>query len=319
MYLNSKDIIETMNKHGVRGVHLGSWRCTTEVHNGVKQIGSEEKKLKDHIEVNQTDFLKKMSKNMDYLSLRGISGIVEIPASIGRLDYLMILDLRSCHNLEKLPQKPSRLKAKALWFPYLEVLDISECYLLDYMPKWVCELPFLEVLKGFVVGSLGNKNQSCSLGDLSNLKKLRKLSIRFTIDNLGPEVFRGFNSLNELSVLTITWRQNKEIPTYSLPKYIEKLDIRCYPEAEVLSKLQNPGELTNLKRLYIRGGNLTTIPCHDNWQVEILRLRFLNKLVYPTDWEGLRRSFKKLKYVEYVGCTKPMNFPNDGHSWNNEE
>ena len=101
------------------------------------------------------------------------------------------------------------------------------------MPKWICELSNLIVLKGFVVGRLGNKNQSCRLGNLSKLQFLKKLSIRFTNDILNPEVFQGFNSLNSLSILTITWGENKykEIPTYSLPKSLEKLDIRCYPEA----------------------------------------------------------------------------------------
>ena len=80
---------------------------------------------------------------------------------------------------------------------------------------------------------------------------------------------------------------------YSLPKNLEKLDIRCYPEVDV-SKLKNCDELTELKKLYIRGGNLRKIPSHNNWKVEKLRLRFLKNLV-STDWEEVRMSWIKEK------------------------
>ncbi|XP_078149707.1 disease resistance RPP13-like protein 4 [Carex rostrata] len=299
-YLNSYDIIDITNnsKHDhLEVVQLGSWRCT-----------------KTYI-----------PETVRFLSLRGISGITELHESIGKLDLLTVLDLRACHNLEKLPDKPrSILNPKLIrrslpqerWFMNLEVLDISGCYLLDHMPKWVCELSNLKVLKGFVVGSMEQSNQFCQLVDLSKLNKLTKLSIRISVNISDPEVFSGFDSLESLLVLTITWGQNKYgmIPTYSLSKNLEKLDIRCYPEPEA-SKLQNPNDLQKLKRLYIRGGNVTKIPHNDNWKVEILRLRFLKKLV-PIEWNEVRSSFKNLEYVEFVGCPRPRNFPNiDQDSW----
>ena len=61
-------------------------------------------------------------------------------------------------------------------------------------------------------------------------------------------------------------------------------------------------------RLYIRGGNHTKISCHDNWKIEILCLRFFKMLV-PTDWNEVMSLFKNLKYVEYVRCLQPKNFP----------
>ncbi|KAJ3705237.1 hypothetical protein LUZ61_008942 [Rhynchospora tenuis] len=205
-YLNSKEISDNNNMHVVQ---LGRW-CYIEanVHS------SEKTNLMDHIEVDETEFLGKMGENVSYLSLRGISRIEELHESIGKLENLMILDLRACHNLEKLPQKPSsKLKPKFIrwalpqesWFKKLTHLDISECYLLDHMPKWVCELSNLEVLKGFVVGSGENKSQSCRLQDLSKLKKIRKLSIRIATSKLKTEDFIGLKQLDSLLILTISW------------------------------------------------------------------------------------------------------------------
>ena len=77
--------------------------------------------------VDETDFLKKLRGQVTYLSLRGISGIEELPESTGKLENLIILDLRACHNLEKLPQKTrSRLKPNIIRgaLPKRTVLDI---------------------------------------------------------------------------------------------------------------------------------------------------------------------------------------------------
>ncbi|XP_078161873.1 uncharacterized protein LOC144557207 [Carex rostrata] len=317
-YLNSKNIMDISSKNQLLAVQLGSWRYTKiEVHNGVEE---------EHIEVDQTNFLKKLGETVTYLSLRGISRIEELHESIGKLENLIILDLRSCHNLETLSQKPrSIMKPKLIkrmlppknMFEKLMVLDISECYLLDIMPKWICKLHHLEVLKGFVVGSMGNR--SCQVDDLSNLTHLRKLSIRIGSKHLGSEDLSGLKPLNKLLVLTIIWGENKSnyaMPALSFPTYLEKLDIRCYPEAEA-SKLLNVAKLNHLKRLYIRGGKLTEIPHSDNWEVEILRLRFLTNL--ETNWDELKPSFKNLKYVEYVECPSLKNFPKDKCCWIKEE
>ncbi|XP_078161539.1 disease resistance RPP13-like protein 4 isoform X2 [Carex rostrata] len=317
-YLNSKDIMDISSKNRLSAVQLGSWHYTkTDVHNGVEE---------EHIEVDETDFLKKLGRKVTYLSLQGISRIEELHESIGKLENLIILDLRSCHNLDTLSQRQrSTMKPKFRkrvlplenMFEKLMVLDISECYLLDIMPKWICKLHNLEVLKGFVVGSVGN--QSCQLDDLSNLTKLRKLSIRIGSKRLASENLSGLKPLNKLLMLTIIWGENKSncvMPTFSFPKNLEKLDIRCYPEAEA-SKLVNAVKLKNLKRLYIRGGKLTEIPYSDNWEVEILRLRFLENL--ETDWDEIKRSFKYLRYVEYVECPKLMNFPKDSCRWIKEK
>lgn len=65
----------------------------------------------------------------------------------------------------------------------------------------------------------------------------------------------------------------------SLPK-LEKLDLQCIPQREKLKWLK-PGGFRNLKKLYIRGGelkslNLGTDP--EPWNVKTLRLKFLREL-----------------------------------------
>ncbi|KAJ4813252.1 Disease resistance RPP13-like protein 4 [Rhynchospora pubera] len=392
MYLNSEEITKKLDMHVLQ---LGRWRyIEPEKHDNDERAESEKTKSKDHIEVDKTDFLGEIGKNVTYLSLRGISRIEEIHESIGKLENLIILDLRACHNLEKLPQKPRSTpiqKLKGLfsqerWFKKLTHLDITECYLLDHMPKWICELSNLEVLKGFVVGSGENKSHPCRLQDLSQLEKIRKLSIRITNSTLVTDNFSGLKKLESLRILTITWEESgkteesvgkndsgkaeaseenkefgksetsrgNEVPKkaeasggnkesgqpeskvdnkkfgkakskknkdtnqtyYDFPNSLEKLDIRCYPEADA-TKLRNPaGGLENLKKLYIRGGNLTKIGYTAGWKVEILRLRFLKKL--EIDWYKLGNSFSNLKCVEYVDCDALKNFPKNKSCWRME-
>ncbi|XP_057488426.1 uncharacterized protein LOC130774418 [Actinidia eriantha] len=126
-----------------------------------------------HIEVEDTNFLEgfKNMKHLKFLSLQGISRIMELPTSISKLVNLTILDLKACPNLEEIPKEIGLLKC-------LTHLDMSECYLLVNMPKEISTLVELQVLKGFVVGTLNLKGKNtCTLEQLANLPKLRKLSI----------------------------------------------------------------------------------------------------------------------------------------------
>lgn len=154
-----------------------------------------------HIEVEGLEFLGAL-KNMKYLkflSLQGISRITDLPDSLCTLTNLKILDLNACHHLESLPKKLEELKN-------LTHLDISECYLLDHIPKGLGQLEKLEVLKGFVVGSMRKDKDSCTLDDLKGLRYLKKLSITSSRDDFPSEnevtVLKGFENLKKL---TIAW------------------------------------------------------------------------------------------------------------------
>ncbi|PRQ28695.1 putative leucine-rich repeat domain, L domain-containing protein [Rosa chinensis] len=245
------------------------------------------------IEVEDCEFLKglKNMRELRYLSLRGVSRITELPASICKARNLRILNLNGCCDLEKLPRGIGSLKK-------LTHLDMYECYLISGMPKGLALLSNLQVLKGFVI-SKRSGSQDCKLDDLSKLEYLRKLSIH--IDrNQAKTAERELNSLakfKKLRSLSISWSRIYDKPaTHSLqtlqrakritklpsmlmaldklpsmskgpeklpsipesPLPLEKLDLHYFPHSKMPDWLK-PTLLGKLKKLYIRGGSLSDL------------------------------------------------------------
>ncbi|KAJ3679719.1 hypothetical protein LUZ60_017730 [Juncus effusus] len=284
-HLKSDVIISRNGVKNMAVMEVGQWRCV-DCH---------------HIEADKTDFLNDLGPNLTYLSLRGISGISELPESIGNSTSLMILDIRACHNLENLPPIIKSLKN-------LAHLDVSECYLLDHIPRWVCTLNNLEVFKGFIIGSSGNKNR-CKFSDISGLQKLRKLNINIGRDSeVSAEELSSLENLSNLRSLTITWgiyAEEREPETnlvnISPPKNLEKLELIGFPRDKAPEWL-SPTKMENLKRLYIRGGMFDELGCNNTkkvWLVETLRLRFLRNLK-KINKNDLRNLFPYMKYFEWL-------------------
>ncbi|KAA8519903.1 hypothetical protein F0562_014187 [Nyssa sinensis] len=250
----------------------------------VLYLGRWQTSATQHIEVEDTKFLDGLM-NMNYLkffSLHGVSKITKLPKSISRLKNLIILDLRACHNFEEIPNDIGLLKS-------LTHLDISECYLLDHMHKGLALISQLQVLKGFVITKSKSKN-SCTLVDLVKLTKLRKLSIYTGVDDFPTktdlDAFRIFKVLHKL---TIAWGRGSlpdntdksakkmkdatkstapEPVTPDLLSKLEKLELRCFPGTITHSWLM-PSNLTNLQKLYIRGGkfsNLGQVELDGKWE-----------------------------------------------------
>ncbi|KAL7185640.1 hypothetical protein ACSBR2_027564 [Camellia fascicularis] len=233
--------------------------------------------------------------------------------------------LRACHNLESLPSDIGSLRK-------LTHLDVSQCFLLEGMPKGIEKLSSLQVLKGFVIGH--TKKNFSKLGDLVQLKKLRKLSIRIGSNAvIVQEELNKFKEITTLRVLTISWgkvasasknggqgtkmdsnvggassseekeglKMNKTatltMKFFSFPPKLEKLDIRCLPQ-EPSPEWLKPSNLEELKRLYIRGGKLDALHPEENkkWKVKILRLKYLNNL--KIEAEFLQQNFPNLVYFE---------------------
>ena len=85
-----------------------------------------------------------------------------------------------------------------------------------------------------------------------------------------------------------------------LPKELKKLDLQCFPKST--SKWLTPEALPNLKKLYIRGGNLATLDRMQWSTVKTLRLKFLREL--KMTWIVLKDTFPDLVYLEKVNCPR---------------
>ena len=76
---------------------------------------------------------------------------------------------------------------------------------------------------------------------------------------------------------------------------LEKLDLQCFPYST--PTWLKPGDLPMLEKLYIRGGNFTTLE-KGMWKVKALRLKYLSGM--KTNWRKLKELFPELVYLERV-------------------
>ncbi|KAH7854957.1 hypothetical protein Vadar_019582 [Vaccinium darrowii] len=280
--------------------------CEPQIFENMKHIqslyfGRWQSSATHHIELADTKILLGLNKvtSLKFLSLRGISLITKLPKFIAGRNDLKILDLQACHNLEEIPDNIGFLKN-------LTHLNMSECYFLEHMPKSLAQLSNLEVLKGFFIGELKNK-QTCTLKDLSRLLKLRKLNIYTSVKNFPDmsevETLGKFESLQKL---TISWggcslqgetyskieedyptteQIRRKLPTQreaivaayffpaeaegplTFPPKLQKLHLQCFPTMTLPHWLK-PAKLKVLKKLYITGGQLLDLGQYQKHQGE---------------------------------------------------
>ncbi|XP_058071247.1 disease resistance RPP13-like protein 4 [Magnolia sinica] len=279
-------------------LHLGNWRAS-DTHD---HLNVEEHKIKDDsshfIKIEETQTLDMLGSlvNLRYLSLRGISVITKLPSSMRALRNLEILDLKGCHNLEKLTDEIK-------WLKKLTHLDVSECSVLGYLPKELGSLSELEVIKGFVFGSHKSRN-SCKVADLARLKKLRKLSINIWHGKVYGVDLHDLYKIKGLRSFAMAW----SVPvftSFSIPKNVVKLDLRCFPESDPPPWL-NAFHLANLEKLYIWGGKLETFHIPEEkqeekvWKIKMLRLKFLKEMKLET--VDIQERFPHLEYLEVYEC-----------------
>ncbi|EAY81640.1 hypothetical protein OsI_36810 [Oryza sativa Indica Group] len=286
-------------------VQLGQWR----VADPVDQIAYPRK---SHIELIDDHHLKGIGacKNLRYLSLRGISRIMAIPAAIGELAELVVLDLRACHDLQVLAKEITKLQK-------LQYLDVSECYLLVDMPEGFDKMSQLQVLKGFLVVN-SNKRNTCNLGELVSLSNLRKLSISVSKKlKRAEDELKVLANFASLASLKITWgmvsprdaADESDAAKFNLvlPSNLSKLDLYCFPSRQF-------GTISSdsLKKLYFTGGKLHSLEIQNGeCKVEVLRLRCLKDLQFC--WEEMRKLYPELKFVEAQHCPGVANWPLDNN------
>ncbi|OEL26568.1 hypothetical protein BAE44_0012413 [Dichanthelium oligosanthes] len=271
-----------------------------------------------YMEVDGLESLSAISlfKNLRYLSLRGLSRLTELPEGIRGLKKLAILDMRGCQNLVNVKSRITALK-------HLTHLDLTECYMLEHIERRITNLSELQVFKGFVFSTGTQWQNLCRLKDLKRLTKLQKLTISITTDaNVGKGEMAELKHLISLRKLTITWSEIPSIldgesekvrkrreelvekwTSFELPLELLKLDIRCYPKKELKLKEHN-----NLKKLYLRGGDLETFSIGESESsnssektnsIKTLRLRYLKH--FNMEWEKIHLVvLKDIEYLEIV-------------------
>nr|GMD36832.1 Disease resistance RPP13-like protein 4 [Ipomoea batatas] len=263
--------------------HLGRWQDSRPIH---------------HIDVRNPGFLKalfQVAKHLKYLSLRGVSGITELPSTISECCNLQTLDLKACYDLENLPPQIVLL-AKLTHF------DVSECYLLSQNDRlWSSVLEKLKLLRTLKGVKISKRFKTRSA------EKLRKLGVIFTASMVFTLPTHCFHHLR---VLTLTWRttslQGEKLEVTfpaQLLQNLSKLDLRCYPEKDWPVWLH---QLPALETLYITGGKILSFPTDlTNFKfdkLQVLRLKYLTNtmLDFP---RSKQTSFPSLKYYAGLNFT----------------
>ncbi|XP_030970840.1 disease resistance RPP13-like protein 4 [Quercus lobata] len=325
----------------------------------VLQLGRWKASARQLVEVEDTEFLKglKKMKQLRYFSLRGISRITELPNSICELSNLRILNLNGCDNLEKLPDGIGSLKQlthldmsdcflishmpKGL-ASLLELQVLKGFVIGKQSPSGLyCKLADLARLKHLRKLSIHVDRTSLEaekeLNSFPQFRKLQSLSVAWwssvynastsTTTNVAFARFQRMvsreNSMKALAKIPRILSREKSMPTTpgptSLPVDLHKLGLQYFHGSKMPDwlKLLN---LENLKKLYIRGGELSDLRLQEDhsWAVECLRLKSLSKL--KMDWPELQQQlFPKLKYAEKEDCPQLSSFPSDDNGewiWN---
>ncbi|EFH44214.1 hypothetical protein ARALYDRAFT_914754 [Arabidopsis lyrata subsp. lyrata] len=279
-------------------------------------LGRWERSKKRQIQVQNPQLMQclKHLKNLRFLSFQGIQTIRSLNSSACKLRKLLILDLRECYGLKKLPEKIGSLEN-------LVYLNMTGCYMLEWIPFRLALLKRLEVLKGFVVSDEVYEGVACKLNYLKGLTKLRKLSIEINRDDLGVgKMMEDLVELKALTSLKVTWRRDIFIGEDStniktLPDQLKKLDLQRFPHEELPTWL-HPENLLHLKKLHIGGGRrlkgVGDLPEKaTKCAVEVLRLTSLPKL--KLGWIELKQIyFPNLAFLENYECPRVTLTPCDG-------
>ncbi|KAI3698025.1 hypothetical protein L6452_31134 [Arctium lappa] len=327
----------------VNVVFLGRWQSSAAHH-----IEVEEFKFKESLEhMNHVRFFslqgvsriselpRSISKleSLLILDLRACHNLEVIPKTIGLLKCLTHLDMAECYLLEHMPKEISSL----------ESLEVLKGFVVVESPgRHICTLNDLRKLgnlrKLSMYTHMKEFPQESHLDALQKFERLRKLTILWggheskpKSDKLKQDLGCQSNLASKMMKLIPrkqwvkgSMRRMNAFNNSTLGSRLEKLDLKCFPD-HVTPNWLTPGSLKGLKKLYIRGGQFSDlgqyqdiyewetspIPAKDTWNVEVLRLKYLDEL--KMDWRELQNLFPKMNSLEKVKCPRLTLFPCNEH------
>ncbi|KAF4354032.1 hypothetical protein G4B88_011195 [Cannabis sativa] len=138
-------------------------------------------------------------KHLRYLNLSHCT-VEVLPDSICLLHHLLILDVRYCHYLYKLPKHIIRLKG-------LRHLYIQGCSRLSHLPPNIRQLTCLKTLSNFIV----DRRRGCQLDELNHLNLGGYLHISNLDKVRRPKEarFANLSGKRNLKRLHLSWNTNE--------------------------------------------------------------------------------------------------------------
>ncbi|GKU95892.1 hypothetical protein SLEP1_g9190 [Rubroshorea leprosula] len=289
--------------------------------------------------------------NLRILDLKACHKLTKIPAEIRKLTSLTHLDMSGCYMIESMPKELGQLKELRVLKGFvvgdpkrkdackivhltnlknLRKLSVS-CSMADAEEATELEgLYEFEELRSLTIAWIKLPSPSkTSKGKSHRGNFFTRLVSRY--HEIGAKEKRGYplntgirranpdpvpEKLGQIklegakSFEQLTGTPSPDDKSF-LPKRLEKLDLRCYPNSSLPTWI-NPGQLGKLEKLYIRGGHLCYLKKFET--VKTLRLRYLTKL--KMDWKKLNDLFPDLQFLEKIGCQSLIFFPcNEYGEW----
>ncbi|KAL6653879.1 hypothetical protein ACP70R_008803 [Stipagrostis hirtigluma subsp. patula] len=171
-------------------------------------------------------------RHLRYLDLDR-TNISKLPDSINRMRFLQHIVLRNCSRLGHLPSSITELVD-------LRTLDM-EYSNINVVPKGICGLTNLRVLKGFPV-HMGMDGEWCSLEEIAPLSQLRNLTVK-GLENVSSSSFAEkamISSKSHLSYLRLNCSSSRSIGSG------DEMEQKQRVIEEVFDKLCPPNCIENL-------------------------------------------------------------------------
>ncbi|KVI01038.1 hypothetical protein Ccrd_020692, partial [Cynara cardunculus var. scolymus] len=332
-----------LRMENVNVVFLGRWQSSAAHHIEVEEFKFEESlEHMNHVRFFSLQGVSRISKlprsiskleSLVILDLRACHNLEVIPRTIGLLKCLTHLDIAECYLLEHMPKEISSLES-------LEVL--KGFVVVEAAGRRICTLNDLRKLgnlrKLSMYTHMKDFPQESHLDALQKFERLRKLTILWggheskpKTDKLKQDSGCQSNLASKMMKLIPrkqwvkgSMRRMNAFNNSTLGSRLEKLDLKCFPD-HVTPNWLTPGSLKGLKKLYIRGGQFSDlgqyqdiddlgtspIPPKETWNVEVLRLKYLDEL--KMDWRELQTLFPKMNSLEKVKCPRLTLFPCNEH------